>query len=472
VLFPTPTFAVLLVGVLAATCALASRPRAWRLVVLGASALFYGYATPRMLLVLAAVVLANWALAHGVARGGAWGHRVLVLGVLADLGLLGVFKYYGFFTSSVTSALRRLGLVVTPPLLEVVLPIGLSFLTFSAIAYLVEVRRGISPVAPLLDVAVWLSFFPTVTAGPITRPSELMHQLPQPGQVRRIEGGEATWLIARGLVKKVVLASWLSSTITESVFTTPAVHSGPELLLGVYAYAAQIYLDFSGYTDIARGSALLLGVRLPENFDAPYAAASIHEFWNRWHMTLSRWLRDFLFVPLAQRSHAHWWRSFAVPVVVMALAGLWHGAAWTFVAFGLVHGVALAVERLMTERRRAAHRARSTAMPARVLAHLVALHVVCLGWVFFASSDLGQAGVLLRGLAHGWPHVPDVPLLLVVLLLAVLVAQLHPGRLAPAARSVFTASPALVQGALLAAALLCVDALGPEGVAPFIYYRF
>jgi D-alanyl-lipoteichoic acid acyltransferase DltB (MBOAT superfamily) len=440
--------------------------------VLGASATFYGYASPRMLLLLGAVVVGKWALALGVAHGGAWSRRVLVLGVVADLSLLGVFKYYGFFTSSVSTALDRLGVAVTPPLLELVLPVGLSFLNFSAIAYLVEVRRGISPAAPLLDVAVWLSFFPTVTAGPITRPSELMHQLPQPGQVRTVEGGEATWLIARGLVKKVVLASWLSSTITESVFTTPAVHSGPYLLLGVYAYAAQIYLDFSGYTDIARGSALLLGIRLPENFDAPYAAASIHDFWNRWHMTLSRWLRDFLFVPLAKRSHARWWRSFAVPVVVMALAGLWHGAAWTFVAFGLVHGVALAVERLMTERRRAAHRPRSTSLPARVVAHVVALHVVCLGWIFFASSDLGQARVLLRRLLIGWPALPDVPVLLVLLLLGVLAVQLHPGRLAPVVRSRFAASPALLQGVGLAAALLLVDALGPEGVAPFIYYRF
>lgn len=468
-LFPTPTFAVFLTLVLLGSWALGSRPRAWRLLLVTASGVFYGYASPRMVALLALSVLGNWAFAHAVARSGHW---VLALGITANLAVLATYKYYDFFASSVADALRGLGLDLRPPLLQLVLPVGLSFLTFAAIAYLVEVRRKVTPPAPLLDVAVWLSFFPTVTAGPITRPSELMPQLPKAGDRRRIETGEATWLIARGLVKKVVLASWLSSTITESVFATPSVHSGPELLLGVYAYAAQIYLDFSGYTDIARGCALLLGIRLPENFALPYAATSIHDFWNRWHLTLSRWLRDFLFTPLAKGWRAHWWRSFAVPVVVMALAGLWHGAAWTFVAFGLVHGVALAAERAMREHRRAAGRAKHDTAPARVLHRVVAFHVVCLGWVFFASENLDQAWVLLRGLGAGWDVAPEVPGLLFLVLLAVLVAQLLPTRLTTATRGVYvTATPAL-QAAGLAGALLVVDALGPQGVAPFIYYRF
>lgn len=468
VLLPTPTFAAFLTAVLVASWALSTRPRAWRVMLLAASAVFYGWFSPRMLLLLGLSALGNWAVARGIARGARW---LLPVGVVADLAVLAWFKYYGFFVSSVADALAGVGVEVRPPLLQVVLPLGISFVTFAAIAYLVEVRRGVTPAASLLDVAVWLSFFPTVTAGPITRPSELLPQLPN-GEPRRIEVGEATWLVTRGLVKKVVLASWLASHVTDSVFSAPSAHSGPELLLGVYAYAALIYLDFSGYTDIARSSALLLGIRLPENFAAPYAATSIHDFWARWHMTLSRWLRDFLFTPLAKRSRVRWWRSFAVPVVVMLLAGLWHGAAWTFIAFGGVHGVALAGERWMRERRRAAGRPHRDTVVSRAVGRAVAFHVVCLGWVFFASESIGQAGVLLRGLLHGWSVPPELPALLVPLLLAVLAAQLLSPRATNGLRTAFRSSGFALQAAALAVGLLVVDALGPEGVAPFIYYRF
>ena len=467
-LFPTPAYAVLLLAVLLASWLLSSRPRAWRVMLLLAGAVFYGWFSPRLVLLLAVSAVANWAVAHGIARGH---RRLLPLGVAANLAVLAWFKYYGFFVTSVADALTGLGIGLHPPLLEVVLPLGISFLTFQAISYLVEVRREITPPSSLLDVGVWLSFFPTVTAGPITRPSELLPQLPDGTRVR-VPVGEGTWLLARGLAKKVVLASWLLTEVTDPVFGAPAVHSGPELLLGVYAYAALIYLDFSGYTDLARGSALLLGIRLPENFRAPYAATSVHDFWDRWHMTLSRWLRDFLFTPLAKRSRAHWWRSVAVPVLVMLLAGLWHGAAWTFVAFGAVHGVALAWERLRREHRRAAGRPRRDTVASRAVGRLVTFHVVCLGWVLFASESLQQAWVLLRGLGSGWGVSLDVPALLAPLLLAVLVAQLLPERATAWSRAAYRRSGPLLQGAALGLALLLLDALGPEGVAPFLYYRF
>jgi D-alanyl-lipoteichoic acid acyltransferase DltB (MBOAT superfamily) len=470
--FPTPTFAAFFTVVLLGSWLLAGRRLAWRVWVLLAGGVFYGYASPRMLALLGLSAVGNWALARGIGHGGRHAHRLLLLGVAGNLAVLATYKYYDFFASSVTDALAGLGLTLRPPLLQVVLPVGLSFVTFAAIAYLVEVRRQVTPVAPLLDVAVWLSFFPTVTAGPITRPSEFLPQLPGRGDRRRVELGEATWLIARGLAKKVVLASWLASTITDDVFTSPAVHPGPVLLLGVYAYAAQLYLDFSGYTDLARGCALLLGIRLPENFDAPYAARSIHDFWNRWHLTLSRWLRDFLFTPLERRFRAHWWQAFGVPVVVMALAGLWHGAAWTFVAFGLVHGVSLACERWLHERRRAHRRRRRDTVLARAGARVVAFHVVCLGWVFFASESLSQAGVLLRRLGTGWDAVPEVSGLLVPLLLAVLAVQLLPVRVTGRIRTGYVSAAPALQVAGLAAGLTVVDALGPTGVAPFIYYRF
>ncbi|HET7720637.1 MAG TPA: MBOAT family O-acyltransferase, partial [Acidimicrobiales bacterium] len=268
------------------------------------------------------------------------------------------------------------------------------------------------------------------------------------------------------------LASFLASALADDVFSSPAQHSGPEVLLGIYAYAAQLYVDFSGYTDMALGVALLLGIHLPENFDRPYAAASITEFWTRWHMTLSRWLRDFVFTPLARHSRPTTAATCRNLVVVMLLAGLWHGAAWTFVAFGAVHGVALALERVARQHRRAREQPRRDTIGWRVGRWLLTFHVVCLGWVFFRAESMTGAGDVLARLASGWGSPPQVSALLAATLVAVLASQFVPRSLVDDARGVLVRAPVAATVAMAALALLVVDVLGPEGVAPFIYFGF
>lgn len=474
-LFPTVTFTAFFMAVWPLTWAVARWPRLRQLVLLAASVGFYAWWDWRMLWLLAALVAGNhsaaWAI-HRLARHPAARRVALWVGVGGHLLVLGWFKYYGFFASSLTTAVDRVGVEVQPPVVQVVLPLGISFVTYQAISHLVEVHREVTGPATLLETATWLCFFPTVASGPITRASELVPQLrerPEPS----VDASRAFVLILRGLVKKLVVASYLADAVVDDVFAQPSLHPGPEVLAGIYAYAAQLYVDFSGYTDMAIGVALLLGIRLPENFDAPYRAATVTEFWNRWHMTLSRWLRDFLFMPLARRSRPTTAAAARNLVVVMLLAGLWHGAAWTFVAFGAVHGVAMALERVARERARRRGRRPVPTGPARVVGVVRTFHVVCLGWVFFRADSLGGAVDVLARLGTGWGEpAPLVTALLVATIAAVVAAQLLPRRLLDGLTDVTARVPAPAVVPLAAVAIVLVDVLGPAGVAPFLYFGF
>ncbi len=474
-LFPTVTFAVFFAAVWPVVWATASRPRLRMAVLIAAGAVFYGWWDRGFLLLLAALVVGNHMASHLIDRleGRAARRLALWLGVGLHLGVLGWFKYYGFFTATLVDAFDRLGVTVHPPLVEVALPLGISFVTFQGVSRLVEVYRRVSRPCSLLASAAWLGFFPTVTAGPITRASELIPQLTEPGDRQRIDVDRAGWLIVRGLAKKVVVASYLETALGDDVFADPGSHSAIDVLAGIYAFAGQLYADFSGYTDIAIGVALLLGFRLPENFEAPYTARTVTEFWSRWHITLTRWFRDFLFTPLARRGRRTTAATCRTLLVVMLISGLWHGAAWTFVAFGAVHGVAMAAERWARERRRAVGRAAPTSTGWRsAVRRLLTFHVVCLGWVFFRSESLADAGAVLSRLVTGWGQASRVPALLVVTIVAVVGAQYLPGGLAARVRSGAARLGAVPQAALAAAALTVVDVLGPAGVPPFVYFRF
>jgi D-alanyl-lipoteichoic acid acyltransferase DltB (MBOAT superfamily) len=324
----------------------------------------------------------------------------------------------------------------------------------------------------LLEVATWLSLFLTIASGPITRPSELFPQLRKEAEPQ-IEANRAFGLILRGLFKKMVLASFVATAIADDVFASPVRHSAPEVLVGIYGYAAQLYLDFSGYTDIAIGCALLLGLHLPDNFRAPYAARSITEFWTRWHITLSRWLRDFVFTPLALRSSRTLAATCRNLIIVMLVAGLWHGAAWTFVAFGAIHGVALAAERIAREvRRRRGSTIAPTSALRLALSRLVTFHVICLGWVFFRADSLGSALDILGRLGTGLAPSPAITALLVAVITGVLAVQLVPTSVHErVGRALAAAGPASTVVAC-AVALVAIDVFGPDGVPPFLYFGF
>ncbi|MBV8431454.1 MAG: MBOAT family protein, partial [Solirubrobacterales bacterium] len=388
---------------------------------------------------------------------------VLAVAIVGNVALLGWFKYYGFFAVNVANALHGLGLGSPLPLLSVALPVGISFFTFMGISYVVDVHRGrISP-ASWLDGAVYLAFFPHLVAGPIVRGSELFPQLRERGDPKRIDGSRAAWLIMAGLAKKVVISSFLARAIVDPVFALPHQHSGLEVLFGIYGYAIQIYADFSGYTDIAIGVALLLGFRFPDNFNAPYAAVSMQDFWRRWHMTLSSWLRDYLYVPLGGNRKGTARTAFNV-FVTMLIAGLWHGAAWTFVAWGAYHGAAQVVGML---RRRAGHSPADPTWTSR----LITFHLVCLGWVLFRAQSFANALAVLSRLVHPGPAPLVTPLVIGAIVVSIAAQYVTSDTVARLQRRLAGIGP-VNQGVVLAGGLYLITLLGPVGVAPFIYYRF
>ncbi len=459
-LFPTVTFAVFFLIVLPVSWALQPHQAAWRAFILVASYVFYGWWDWRFTLLLAASTVVNHVLAVAIHRAEAPAARkgLLALAVGFDLGLLGYFKYAGFFVSSFDNAFG------TSWIVNVTLPIGISFYSFMAISYVVDTyRRQLVP-ASFARFAVFQAFFPHLVAGPIVRASELLPQLEEPRSPRRVNVARAYVLIVIGLFLKVVIANHLATHIVDDVFAAPDRHSSLEVLVAVYGYAVQIFADFCGYTNIAIGIALLLGFEFPQNFDAPYTAVSLQDFWRRWHMTLSRWLRDYLYIPLGgnRKGRLLTYRNL---LLTMLLGGLWHGAAWTFVVWGGIHGAGLAIERALGWH--------PTGTAARWFGRILTFHVVCFGWVFFRADSFHTAGQVLGRLFTAWGQ--PSPLVTTSVVLAILVGivgqYLQPGA-AVGVVSVFRRLPAVAQAASVAVALAAINTLGPEGVAPFIYFRF
>ncbi|NLV54688.1 MAG: MBOAT family protein [Acidimicrobiales bacterium] len=470
-LFPTFEFAAFFSVVFVLNWLLRPHPVPWRLMLLAASFVFYAAFEPAYCLLLAFSILANQAFGVAIHRAVGEGARrgLLVAGVVVNLGLLGYFKYADFFVESVTDVLGGFGIDTGWVSLEIVLPVAISFFTFQALSYVIDIYRRDAEPSPLLDFAVYLSFFPHLVAGPIVRARELLPQIRERADPRRVNSALAFRLIMAGLFKKVVISSFVAAAIVDDVFAVPERYRSIEILFAIYAYAIQIYADFSGYTDIAIGCALLLGLRFPQNFDAPYAALSIQAFWRKWHMTLSFWLRDYLYIPLGGNQGGERRRDLNL-FLTMVIGGLWHGAAWTFVVWGAIHGVALVAERRILAAREAAGKVPGTFSP--VIRWAVTFHVVCLAWVFFRADSFGAAFTLLWRLVAA-PGVGEaVTPMLVFVVVAMVAAQFVPSEAVDRVQVVFSRSAPIVQALALAIGLLLVDALGPEGVAPFIYFQF
>jgi alginate O-acetyltransferase complex protein AlgI len=465
VVFPSYEFAFFFPVVLALSWALMPHPRVWKPFILAASYVFYAAASPRYALLLAGVTLANQAGAVLVARSEDENRRRLVMAatVAVDLGVLGLFKYYGFFAGEIGSFLDSIGLGMPLPLLTLALPIGLSFITFQAISYVVDVKRGLLKPASTLDFGLYLSFFPHVVAGPIVRAREFIPQLASPRNPRDVAVGAGVVLIALGLIKKVALADYLAREVVDPVFGVPEAYAAPDVALAAYAYAAQIYCDFSGYTDIAIGVALLMGFVFPQNFNNPYRALSFRDFWRRWHMTLSRFLRDFLYIPLGGNRHGKW-ETYRNLMITMVLGGLWHGAAWGFVLWGTLHGVALVIEHALRDR--------GVRRPPAWLAWLIVFNVVVFGWILFRAESLELAATFIGqlfvpGPATLWSAVS------VGAVLVVIGFQLLPPEPRDRLNVRLAGLPAPALGLGLAMVVAIVGATVPsQGVPPFIYFQF
>ncbi|MBI2375177.1 MAG: MBOAT family protein [Deltaproteobacteria bacterium] len=309
---------------------------------------------PMFLVILIGSSVFNYFIGRRLAvmKGSPFRKPLLVVGLLGNLGTLGFYKYYDFFVENLGDLALLLDLSVHLPLLELIAPLGISFYTFQAVAYLVDTYRekAIQP-RTLLDFCLFMAFFPKFAAGPICRTHQLLPQImaPAPNEIPHLS--RAVALITTGLVKKMLFASYVASKLTTDAFLAPASYSSLELVLAVFAYTAQVYLDFSGYTDIARGVGLLFGFDLPENFNHPYRSTDIGEFWRRWHITFSTWLREYIYFPLGGSRHGAL-RTVLNLLVTFTACGIWHGASWGFIVWGALHGVALAGYKLSLDVRR------------------------------------------------------------------------------------------------------------------------
>ncbi|HUP03467.1 MAG TPA: MBOAT family O-acyltransferase [Bryobacteraceae bacterium] len=447
-----------------------------------AAAVFFLYwaCAPSPRLRLAAVLLANYTFC---ARFGLFYLALIpacsTLDYLAGLGLMSWKRpalrrlLAGFSVCldlSLIAGSRYLGILLNHGAAwDWVFPLGLSFYAFQAMTYTLDLyRRDAEGSRSLLAHLSAVSFFPTLQAGPITRVTDLIAQMAKRPQLSREEGGRAFFLIGLGLLKKALIADFLANNLVNRVFDTPNLYSGGEALLAVYAYSLQLYFDFSGYTDIARGTAALLGIRLPINFDRPYASANMTEFWRRWHLSFSNWLRDYLYFSLPGG------RTRLMPyvnlVITMFLAGLWHGVTLPFAVWGLLHGLALAVTRYFMARRGRARR------PSTGLRHALNVFLtyqfVCLTWIFFRSASLSTAWLMLQRIASLTFSLENVtPAFAAVLILAAAVLFLGKPWYERAA-ALFARSPFYVHAAALAAVAIAIQLLGGQGSAPFVYSRF
>ena len=465
-LFPTLAFGIFFLFVYFTAWSLDRENGRRKLFLLLASWFFYAQWDWRFVALLIVSAILNWGVAALIARQTDKHSGWLVgLGVAVNLLILGFFKYYGFFIDQAGDLLAQFGWERDLPLLQIVLPVGISFFTFQGISYVVDVHRGKTPPAKsLLDVMLLMSFFPHLVAGPIVRASDLLPQFDRTPRLTRAMATHGLLLIVWGLFKKTVIASEISVNLVDPVFFDPSAYGAVDIAAAVYGYAVQIYCDFSAYSDMAIGIAALLGYSFPRNFDQPYRASSMQSFWRRWHISLSSWLRDYLYVPLGGGRRGL--ISSCINVfITMVLGGLWHGAAWTFLAWGTLHGGVQVIERLG----RAAFGDRKV-VPT-VVGVLVTFHIVCLGWILFRAENFDLAMAMLQGLGRIGPVVALTPLLLTLIVGGLAMHWLPPRAIEGLAERLKTA-PSLTLGLLIGAAFLLIEAVRPDGVAPFIYFQF
>ncbi|TWB24429.1 D-alanyl-lipoteichoic acid acyltransferase DltB (MBOAT superfamily) [Nitrospirillum amazonense] len=480
-LFPTLNFGLFFLIVFAAAWALVRFPQGRIAFLSAASYVFYGWWDWRYLFLLGGSTLFNYLAGHAIVRQGSPARRKLAvsLAVAVNLGVLAFFKYADFTSHAVNDTATLLGLPVRLGFLDMVVPVGISFFTFHGISYLVDLYRGtLRRPASLMHLVLYISFFPQLVAGPIVRASHFLPQIGERPDPDDIRATRAYLLIMGGLFKKVVVANYLATDLVDAVFMDPDRYGALDLLLATYGYAMQIYCDFSAYTDIAIGLAALLGFRFPQNFDQPYRSGSLREFWRRWHISLSSWLRDYLYIPLGG-NRGGTWRHCRNLMITMLLGGLWHGANWTFVIWGALHGGMLVTEHLVN-RLRAITLGQWEAPPLRgwrrVLAIVATFHFVCFTWIFFRSPTLEVAGHFLAGFGR-WHVLPTAATPLTLLLIAgTLASQFLPAdrlaRIEDGVRRLPAAFLGPAMGAAVGLAVVLIQACAPEGVAPFIYFQF
>ncbi len=447
--------------------------RAKKILLLIASYFFYGAWNPPFVALLALSTVVDWYAAKGMARLEAPRQRraLLVVSLAANLGLLGYFKYGAFLLTNFTALMHAWGINYAAAPDSIILPLGISFYTFETLSYTIDVyRKELRPARSFLDFALFVSFFPHLVAGPIVRAADLLPQFEQEKPIRKYALGWGLFLMTLGIFQKNVLADTLLAGTADAVFGSPGPTSALDTWLGVVAFAGQIFCDFAGYTTCAIGVALCFGFSLVDNFRSPYASVGFRDFWRRWHISLSTWLRDYLYIPLGG-SRSGRARMFLALALTMLLGGLWHGAAWHFVVWGALHGLFLVVEHSLS--RRFAGAAWIKTAPAQFAIGTLTFVLTCIAWVFFRASDFPHAMMHIAAMMGAIPVDPILKtnaIVKVVVTMVVLIAT-HIALRERRLEDVVQRAPA----ALLASAwvaMLGLIVLTQGGGGAFIYFQF
>ncbi|MBN2342639.1 MAG: MBOAT family protein [Deltaproteobacteria bacterium] len=450
---------------------LGERPRLRILFLLAASYVFYASWNPVYLGLIVLSSSLDFVIGGTIHRTNSAMRRKLLLAtsLVINLGILCTFKYFNFFAREFTALMGVFDVQVTPWKLEVLLPVGISFYTFQSLSYTIDIyKKELEPAKWFFQYLLFVAFFPQLVAGPIVRAKKLLPQFWHAPRVSNDEGSRAIFLIAFGLVKKVVIADYIGGHLVDPVFSNPQMYSGIETLAASYGYAFQIYADFSAYSDIAIGSAALLGFEIPINFNAPYRATDLRDFWQRWHISLSSWLRDYLYIPMGG-SKKGTGRTYFNLMATMVIGGLWHGASLTFVFWGAIHGLALVLTRVIQRLKLTA------AIPPRIAkltGIVLTFHVVCAAWIFFRSPDFETALLMFKTIATGGIGIANMAFPALAVLLAAVCIHQMPENWMEQAKKQFARIPAIVQAALVIGMIIAADKLAQTDVAPFIYFQF
>ena len=450
------------------------RNRKARMVYLLLFSLFFYYKSSGLyLFILLATIAFDYVIAIWITKvSRAWGRLLLGASITANLGLLGYFKYSNFLLQNLEGITGH-----SYPLINLVLPIGISFYTFQTISYVLDVwNRKIEPAESLLDYAFYMSFFPHLVAGPIVRAADFLPQLKTDIKLTPEGLNFGLYNVFKGLIKKALIADYIAQ-YADLVYAAPGTYSGFENLMALYTYTLQIYCDFSGYSDMAIGLAALMGYKLCENFIAPYRSSSITEFWRKWHISLSSWLRDYLYIPLGGNRHGPVRQQINL-MLTMLIGGLWHGADWKFVIWGGMHGLALALHKLwrtITKPWPVLH----TSKVSVVLGGLLTFHFVGALWVFFRAPNLNAAIASLQSIAQGFPEMPAYVLpflntrgtLTAVLILGYLLVLLGP-KVKNWVYTGFAEAPVLAKALVFIGIVHTILQFRTANVQPFIYFQF
>jgi alginate O-acetyltransferase complex protein AlgI len=411
----------------------------------------------------------------------------VIMSIVSNLGLLAYFKYTGFLINTINdlfgtdlrvydflAAFSNSNLGTSFNISSIILPVGISFFTFQSLSYTFDIyRKKLDPVRNIIDFGFYVSFFPQLVAGPIVRAAEFIPQLYHEFHLSKREFSHALFLISTGLIKKIIISDFIAINFIDRVFDAPAMYSGFENLMAVYGYGLQIYCDFSGYTDIAIGLGLILGFRLPVNFNSPYKAAGIGDFWKRWHISLSRWLKDFLYIPLGGNRKGKF-RTHINLLITMLLGGLWHGASIRFVIWGLLHGIGLVINRIWNsifgDRLKAGR-------IGRAIAVFITFQFVSFCWIFFRAPDMSGVNMMLNQIINSFSpgsYMTVIPAYGSVFLLIAAGYAIHflPERIKESGRGLFIRIPLIIQLLFVMLVAILLYQMKTTDVMPFIYFRF